>query len=166
MSVQTQLYLQSFLLTSNDCAYHSCTLLILGISFKPSGRSASSSTRCANRIGSSSERNCDARNNVPTALLVSHNLPCSMSENMLTYPLKDCCRIAPCDAHRQYEKHPQPDIGAGNSISLARRIVHLSERHTRSREVRIVLDHVGQLSCRFPGHFAGEKGAQGPKALA
>jgi hypothetical protein len=29
-----------------------------------------------------------------------------------------------------------------------------------------VLDHVGQLSCRFPGHFAGETGAQGPKALA
>jgi hypothetical protein len=44
--------------------------------------------------------------------------------------------------------------------------LHLSERHSRGREVRIVLDHVRQLSCRFPGHLAGSVGAQGPKALA
>lgn len=51
--------------TSNDCAYQSCTLLIEGISFKPSGRSPSSCTRWAKRMGSSSDRNCDARNSVP-----------------------------------------------------------------------------------------------------
>ena len=44
-------------LTSNDCAYQSCTFLIDGISFKWSGNCPSSCTRCANRIGSSSERN-------------------------------------------------------------------------------------------------------------
>jgi hypothetical protein len=44
--------------------------------------------------------------------------------------------------------------------------LHLSERDSRSREVRIVLDHVRQLSCRFPSHLAGNVGAQGPKALA
>jgi hypothetical protein len=44
--------------------------------------------------------------------------------------------------------------------------LHLSERHSCSREVRIVLDHVRQLSCRFPGHLVGSVGAQGPKALA
>lgn len=51
--------------TSNDCAYHSCTLLIEGISLRPSGRSPSSCTRCARRIGSSSERNWEARKRVP-----------------------------------------------------------------------------------------------------
>lgn len=51
--------------TSNDCAYQSLTLPIEGISLRPSGRSWSSCTRCANRIGSSSERNCDARKRVP-----------------------------------------------------------------------------------------------------
>jgi hypothetical protein len=44
--------------------------------------------------------------------------------------------------------------------------LHLSERHSRSREVRVVLDHVRQLSCRLPGHLVGGVGAQGPKALA
>ena len=44
--------------------------------------------------------------------------------------------------------------------------LHLSERDSRSREVRIVLDHVRQLSCRFPGHLVGGVGAQGPKAVA
>jgi hypothetical protein len=51
--------------TSNDCAYQSRTLQIDGISLRPSGRSLSSCTRCANRMGSSSERNCDARKRVP-----------------------------------------------------------------------------------------------------
>jgi hypothetical protein len=44
--------------------------------------------------------------------------------------------------------------------------LHLSERDSRSREVRVVLDHVRQLSCRLPGHLVGGVGAQGPKALA
>jgi len=51
--------------TSNDCAYQSRTLQMDGISLRPSGRSLSSCTRCANRMGSSSERNCDARKRVP-----------------------------------------------------------------------------------------------------
>jgi hypothetical protein len=44
-------------LTSNDCAYQSCTFLTDGMSLRPSGRFSSSWTRCANRIGSSSARN-------------------------------------------------------------------------------------------------------------
>lgn len=52
-------------LTSNDCAYQSLTRPIDGISFRPSGRSLSSCTRCAKRMGSSSERNCEARKRVP-----------------------------------------------------------------------------------------------------
>jgi hypothetical protein len=51
--------------TSNDCAYQSRTLQIDGISLRPSGSSLSSCTRCARRMGSSSERNCDARKRVP-----------------------------------------------------------------------------------------------------
>lgn len=51
--------------TSNDCAYQSRTRQIDGISLRPSGRSLSSCTRCASRMGSSSERNCDARKRVP-----------------------------------------------------------------------------------------------------
>ena len=38
-----------------------------GMWFSPSGRLSSSCTRWASRIGSSSERNCEARNNVPGA---------------------------------------------------------------------------------------------------
>ena len=49
---------------------------------------------------------------------------------------------------------------------MSRLCLHLSERDARRREVRIVLDHVRQLGCRFPGHGAGSKRAQGPKALA
>ena len=44
--------------------------------------------------------------------------------------------------------------------------LHLSERDTSRRKVRIVLDHIRQLSRRFPSHLAGDIGAQGPKALA
>jgi hypothetical protein len=51
--------------TSNDCAYQSRTLQMDGISLRPSGRSLSSCTRCASRMGNSSERNCDARKRVP-----------------------------------------------------------------------------------------------------
>ena len=51
--------------TSNDCEYQSCTFLMDGISFSPSGKSPSSWTRCAKRIGSSSERNWEARKRVP-----------------------------------------------------------------------------------------------------
>lgn len=51
--------------TSKDWAYQSWTLLIEGISLKPSGNSLSSCTRCARRMGSSSDRNCEARNRVP-----------------------------------------------------------------------------------------------------
>ena len=52
-------------ISSNDCAYQSWTLLIGLISFRPSGRLPSSWTRCAKRMGSSSERNCEARKRVP-----------------------------------------------------------------------------------------------------
>ncbi|KAI7197852.1 hypothetical protein KC363_g17 [Hortaea werneckii] len=55
----------SWTISSNDCAYQSWTLRMLGISFKPSGRSPSSCTRCASRMGSSSDRNWEARNSVP-----------------------------------------------------------------------------------------------------
>jgi hypothetical protein len=44
--------------------------------------------------------------------------------------------------------------------------IHLSERYTRGREIRIMLNQVRQLSCRFPGHLAGYVRAQGPEALA
>mgnify|MGYP003629558687 CR=1 FL=1 len=52
-------------ITSKDCAYQSWTLLIDGISFNPSGRSPSSCTLCASRMGSSSDKNWDARKRVP-----------------------------------------------------------------------------------------------------
>lgn len=51
--------------TSNDCAYQSWTFLIEGISFSPSGKSPSSCTRWARRMGSSSDKNWDARKSVP-----------------------------------------------------------------------------------------------------
>ena len=51
--------------TSNDWTYQSRTRPIDGISLSPSGRCSSSSTRCASRMGSSSDRNCEARNRVP-----------------------------------------------------------------------------------------------------
>lgn len=52
-------------ITSNDCAYQSCTFLIDGMSLSPSGSSPSSCTLWARRMGSSSARNCDARKSVP-----------------------------------------------------------------------------------------------------
>ena len=59
-------YTPAFLIhTSNDCEYQSWTFLMDGISFSPSGKSPSSWTRCAKRMGSSSERNWEARKRVP-----------------------------------------------------------------------------------------------------
>lgn len=55
----------SVVISSNDWAYQSCTFLMEGISFNPSGNLPSSSTRWAKRIGSSSERNWEARKRVP-----------------------------------------------------------------------------------------------------
>lgn len=52
-------------LTSNDCAYQSCTFLTDGMSLRPSGRFSSSWTRCAKRMGSSSARNWEALKRVP-----------------------------------------------------------------------------------------------------
>ena len=52
-------------ISSNDCMYQSATLLIGATSLSPSGSLPSSSTRCANRTGSSSDKNCDARKRVP-----------------------------------------------------------------------------------------------------
>ena len=61
----------SMLHTSNDCEYQSLTFLIDGISFSSSGKSPSSCTLCASRMGSSSERNWEARNRVPGQRAVS-----------------------------------------------------------------------------------------------
>ena len=140
---------------------------MLGISFKPSGRSASSSTRCANRMGSSSERNCDARNKVPGNRLRS--VDCSNASRQrteTTHPSKDCYRTAPCIRHCQPHGYLPRPTSALAVFSMRGSCLHLSERHTSRREIRIVLDHVRQLSRRLPGHLAGSVGAQGPKALA
>jgi hypothetical protein len=53
--------------TSKDWAYQSLTFCTDGMVLRPSGRLLNSSTRWARRIGSSSARNCDARNKVPKA---------------------------------------------------------------------------------------------------
>lgn len=52
-------------LTSKLCAYQRLTFSILGILCRPCGSSSSSFTRCANRIGNSAARNCEARRSVP-----------------------------------------------------------------------------------------------------
>jgi hypothetical protein len=80
--------------TSNDCAYQSRTRSIEGISFNPSGRSSNSCTRCANRMGNSSDRNCDARKRVPTAQL-SQNWPTSLAHTRSTYRLMASPQTAP-----------------------------------------------------------------------
>jgi hypothetical protein len=81
--------------TSNDCAYQSRTRQIEGISLRPSGRSLSSCTRCANRMGSSSERNCDARKRVPVdgfspnCTICRRETPGLTSDGLLTHHTRD-----------------------------------------------------------------------------
>lgn len=109
--------------TSNDCAYQSCTLLMEGISFKPSGRSPSSCTRCARRMGSSSARNCEARKRVP----VTHTLKSAM-------------------------KCIDGQEGNHTGRGALSKLHHLPQTHAGGREARVVLDGVHQLVRLPPRH--------------
>jgi hypothetical protein len=113
-------------ITSNDCAYQSCTFLIEGISFSPSGRSPSSCTRCASLMGSSSERNWEARKRVPK---VNHILAL-ISMECLHHKI-----IIPHTCRRSL-----PELN------------HLPQAHASCWEARIMPDGVHQHIRLLPRH--------------
>jgi hypothetical protein len=94
----------------------------------------------------------------PNSLLTRTDRKNSPVEGLLPNCTLRSLLSAPCISFSQYRR---PLL-----YSLRDSCLHLSERDSRSREVRVVLDHVRQLSCRLPGHLVGGVGAQGPKALA
>lgn len=133
--------------TSNDCAYQSRTRHIEGISLSPSGRSLSSCTRCANRMGSSSERNCDARKRVPVdgfspnCTIWRSDTPAITSDTAITWTV----------VNRTYQL-------PGSCCSAARTLAR-----TCSRSCAIThLDGVHQLLRPFPRHGCSCSRPSGP----
>lgn len=84
---------------------------------------------------------------------------------MSTHPSKDYSQIAPCISNSVSASPVEIVSIHPSAADSATQCVHLSQRHTRGREVCIVLDCVGQLGRRFPGHTAGFVGGERPEGL-